>query len=178
MAGTTVNEQLCIVDACYTFTMFDSGNDGLCCNFGDGSYRLIDENEVIVAQGAEYGSQNNTDFCVPFVCFLYVIDNVVNESAPGAGNGVIFLSGDNGLAPLMYSIDGGQNFSSNGFFGGLSGGTYSVVVVDAQNCVVEIDVLVGTCAIDFSADITGASSPSATDGSVLLDVTSGVPPFT
>ncbi|MEM9821362.1 MAG: T9SS type A sorting domain-containing protein [Bacteroidota bacterium] len=178
VAGTTVNEQLCIVDACYTFTMFDSGNDGLCCNFGDGSYRLIDENEVIVAQGAEYGSQNNTDFCVPFVCFLNVIDNVVNESAPGAGNGVIFLSGDNGLAPLMYSIDGGQNFSSNGFFGGLSGGTYSVVVVDAQNCVVEIDVLVGTCAIDFSADITGASSPSATDGSVLLDVTSGVPPFT
>ncbi|MEM8907943.1 MAG: T9SS type A sorting domain-containing protein, partial [Bacteroidota bacterium] len=177
LAGSTITEQLCIADGCYTFTMFDAANDGLCCNFGNGSFQLTDENEVRVAQGSEYGSQLETEFCMPFICFLDITANVVNEIAPGANNGVIFLSANNSLPPVRYSIDGGQNFVTNGFFGGLSGGLYDVVVVDDRNCRVEQTVLVGTCAVDFSVTVDGISQVGASDGSIEVMPSAGLPPF-
>lgn len=176
-AGTQVTEQLCIVDGCYTFTMFDSGNDGLCCASGQGSYRLSDENEVYLAQGDNYGSEEATEFCFPFTCFIDATVNVLNEAAPGVNNGVIFLSAVNATGSVMYSIDGGMTFMTNGLFPGLSGGIYNVVVKDESNCTIAFDVLVGTCTIDYTADIVGVSSIGAADGSITINPVGGVPPL-
>lgn len=51
-------------DVCYTFTIFDSANDGICCNFGIGSYNLEDENGSLIIAGADFGTSESVTFNV------------------------------------------------------------------------------------------------------------------
>lgn len=50
----TYEELACLNTAseCYSFTIFDSGNDGLCCGFGSGSYTVTLDGEVIQTGGS------------------------------------------------------------------------------------------------------------------------------
>ncbi len=48
---------------CYTFTMYDSQDDGICCDGGNGYYDIKSTNGLtIVASGAEYTSIENIQF--------------------------------------------------------------------------------------------------------------------
>ncbi|MBL7730739.1 MAG: gliding motility-associated C-terminal domain-containing protein [Chitinophagaceae bacterium] len=49
-------------------------------------------------------------------------------------NGTITISATGGSPAYQYSINGGTTFQPSNVFTGLSGGTYNVVVRDAQNC--------------------------------------------
>lgn len=47
----------CLPVDCYTFSIFDGGDDGICCNFGDGSYSLSVDGAVLVdADDSDSGS--------------------------------------------------------------------------------------------------------------------------
>jgi lysyl endopeptidase len=54
---------MCLNDGCYTFTIFDSFGDGICCEYGEGSYELIDPMGDTVVTGGEYGDDESTFFC-------------------------------------------------------------------------------------------------------------------
>jgi len=62
--GYTNNEQTnvgtCLPTICYTFVINDTGNDGLCCAFGDGGF-VVRINGVKVAIGNEFGSTDKHD---------------------------------------------------------------------------------------------------------------------
>lgn len=62
-AGSSVNEDLCLPDGCYDFTIFDSYGDGICCGYGNGSYTLSDGSTVL-ASGGSFGSSETTSFCL------------------------------------------------------------------------------------------------------------------
>ena len=62
--GSTVTEILCLPDGCYTLIMEDSQGDGLCCNFGQGSYQLTDGSGTVLASGAEFGFTETVNFCI------------------------------------------------------------------------------------------------------------------
>jgi hypothetical protein len=62
--GSTVTEDLCLADGCYTFTIFDSYGDGICCAYGSGSYTLTDGSGNTLASGGSFGSSESTPFCV------------------------------------------------------------------------------------------------------------------
>ena len=62
--GSTVTESICLADGCYTLTIFDSFGDGLCCQYGNGSYSFTDSQGAVVASGASFGTSEATDFCV------------------------------------------------------------------------------------------------------------------
>ncbi|MEM9260258.1 MAG: T9SS type A sorting domain-containing protein, partial [Bacteroidota bacterium] len=47
--------------------LFDEDEDGLCCEYGEGSYLLLDNEGNILAEGGEFGDEEVTDFCVPYV---------------------------------------------------------------------------------------------------------------
>jgi hypothetical protein len=51
-------------DGCYTFTIFDSAGDGICCGFGQGSYNLEDENGAVIISGGNFGSSESVSFNV------------------------------------------------------------------------------------------------------------------
>ncbi|MAQ74948.1 MAG: sheath polysaccharide-degrading enzyme [Aquimarina sp.] len=62
--GSTVTETIENLAAGeYTFTIFDSFGDGICCGYGQGSYTLSSANGTIVS-GGEFDLSEATDFCV------------------------------------------------------------------------------------------------------------------
>ena len=44
---------------CYSFTIYDSEGDGICCSWGSGSYTLTDSNSNVIATGGEFGAQES-----------------------------------------------------------------------------------------------------------------------
>ena len=89
----------------------------------------------------------------------------------GAVNGSIALSVDGGIAPYTYSWSNGSNERD---LSGLSPGTYSVIVTDANGCSIS-DEFVMLATSDISATI---STNSCDDGSLVVDIVGGVPPYT
>ena len=62
--GSTVTATECLSDGCYTFTIFDSYGDGLCCSYGSGSYSVEEASGTTYASGTSFGSSESTNFCV------------------------------------------------------------------------------------------------------------------
>lgn len=68
-----IEEEICVASGeCYTFTIFDSFEDGICCytgtqnpNYEDGSYSIGDEDGISIYTGSEFGAQEVVNFCVP-----------------------------------------------------------------------------------------------------------------
>ncbi|MBQ0735035.1 fibronectin type III domain-containing protein [Aquimarina celericrescens] len=62
--GSTVTETISgLANGSYTFTIFDSFGDGICCSFGNGSYTLSSSTGTIVS-GGEFANSEATTFCV------------------------------------------------------------------------------------------------------------------
>ncbi len=55
-------------------------------------------------------------------------------------NGEIEITPAGGTAPYTYSIDNGVTFQSDSIFSGLTGGTYTVIMVDDNNCTSQMDI--------------------------------------
>ncbi|MHC1706197.1 MAG: T9SS type A sorting domain-containing protein [Bacteroidales bacterium] len=49
---------------CYEFIINDQFGDGICCNYGNGFYKLKDHNGVVFAQGGSFGQEEVTPFMV------------------------------------------------------------------------------------------------------------------
>lgn len=60
-ANTQYEEQACLTDGNYTFTIFDSYGDGICCTYGSGNYALT-SNSKVLANGANFQSSESTPF--------------------------------------------------------------------------------------------------------------------
>ncbi|WP_445159401.1 T9SS type A sorting domain-containing protein [Mesohalobacter salilacus] len=61
----TINESFAVnSNLCYSFTIFDSFGDGLCCGFGQGSYSLSTSNGTLIFNGAEFTSQETTNISI------------------------------------------------------------------------------------------------------------------
>ncbi len=63
--GSTLNIPMCLDAGCYTFTIYDSYGDGICCSYGSGSYTYTkDSDGSILASGASFTSSDATSFCI------------------------------------------------------------------------------------------------------------------
>jgi hypothetical protein len=60
--GSTVTEDLCLPNDCYTFTITDAYGDGICCAYGAGSYTLTGPGGTL-ASGGSFGASESTSFC-------------------------------------------------------------------------------------------------------------------
>ena len=66
IAGTIFRDTFCLTDGCYSFLILDEYGDGICCEYGDGGYELLDSENNVLASGGEFEDEERTDFCVPF----------------------------------------------------------------------------------------------------------------
>lgn len=67
-AGHTDTALFCLSNACYVFTIIDEFGDGICCEEGDGSYRIQDNHGTTYAESdGQYTTQNVNEFCVTAV---------------------------------------------------------------------------------------------------------------
>ncbi|MGB1207012.1 MAG: T9SS type A sorting domain-containing protein [Chitinophagales bacterium] len=60
--GEVVNVDVCLNDGCYDFTMNDSYGDGMCCQYGNGSYLVTAA--TTLASGSEFAASETTNFCI------------------------------------------------------------------------------------------------------------------
>ena len=53
-----------LVGNCYTFTIYDEYADGMCCEYGNGYYKIIQDNGTILGEGASFGASESRNFCI------------------------------------------------------------------------------------------------------------------
>ena len=61
--GEVVTVDFCLEEGCYIFRITDSYEDGMCCDFGDGSWTIKDPNGMVVDTGGEFGASEQIQFC-------------------------------------------------------------------------------------------------------------------
>jgi len=178
-----ITEEFCLdPEGCYTFSIFDTYGDGLggfANGQEEGSYEILDANGEVIASiiDIDFGSQENNNFCSEFQCLLSGEIDIFYESEPNAENGVIFIQPENGLAPFEYSIDGGINTQSSDMFTGLGTDTYNVWIRDANDCIYEEEVVLGTCDLTITASAETATNTTSDDGTVTIVASNGTPPY-
>ena len=78
-------------DECYTFTINDAYGDGICCQYGTGSYSITDDSGNVIFSGGEFGSTEATTFRVGESLGL---DSFMDENLkifPNPSNGVFTI---------------------------------------------------------------------------------------
>jgi len=52
-------------EGCYTFRIEDSYGDGICCDYGNGYYKIrASNNSVIISANGQYGNFSEQTFCI------------------------------------------------------------------------------------------------------------------
>lgn len=61
----TINESFEVnPNLCYNFTIFDELADGICCDFGEGSYTISTEEDFEIFTGGEFGDEETTQISI------------------------------------------------------------------------------------------------------------------
>lgn len=115
---------------------------------------------------------------------------IINESCNGCNNGGITVMATGGTPAYEYSIDGGVTWQASNVFSGLSAGSYTVMVRDANGCqagpeTVTINVagLIPDLTPEHKVSVTVLPNPASTNVVVQIrnigsGVTSGIFQFT
>ncbi len=83
--GLNIQENWCLEDGCYTFAIYDDYGDGICCDYGEGSYSIADGNGNVLFESDGYFSYvEYVDFCLGYDSF----NSVQNRKGKKARNTV------------------------------------------------------------------------------------------
>jgi hypothetical protein len=159
--GDTVVEFFCVIqDSCYTFTIFDSFGDGICCDWGEGSYTVKDlSTEEIFAAGGDFGSEEATAFCINPQLIVEITDtNHIACGETNTGSATASASGGTGNYSFIWS-DGQTGSTASD----LSGGHYSLTVDDGNVFVLKSFFIEGGEAPEaFCSDVIVYLGPNGT----------------
>jgi len=132
-------ETYCLPTGCYTLTLFDSANDGICCFWGVGNYQLLDNEGNMLAEGAEFGAIESTSFCVEvavsledfssssFEMFPNPAQDFVSIQTHTKGNHILKISDMTGRVISVFPF-GGTSFCIDA--SSLTIGQYMVELID------------------------------------------------
>ena len=108
-------------------------------------------------------------------CNFTVIVSITTVSCFGANDGSISATASGGVLPFQYSL-GGALSQTSGTFTGLTAGTYSVDVTDANGCMIfQTVVITEPPALNITATVTNVSCFGMCDGSASVSVAGGTP---
>lgn len=85
--GTEIVLDWCLESGCYTFEIVDSYGDGLCCEYGEGGWEILDPNGNSVATGGEYLDLDQETFCTEAVNVNAAIAGLSPLLFPNPSNG-------------------------------------------------------------------------------------------
>jgi hypothetical protein len=110
---------------------------------------------------------------------ILLYNNISAISCNGANDGSIAISiSSGGQIPFQYSVDNGVTFQNTNQFSSLSAGTYFVVVMDANLCLVNaIITLTEPLPLTATSTITDVSCYGDCDGNIQLFVSGGMPNY-
>jgi len=171
---TQFSDVFCLAtDQCYTFSIFDTYNDGICCAYGKGGYSIIDPDGNTVVSGGQFGGSESVEICAGTPCVLEATVDVTDESGQGAADGAILIETTGGIDTILYSIDGGQTFQDSPLFENLGAGEYSIIVVSNQDdCETIVEATIGTFTsiIEIEGEFSINVSPNPSEGFYHVEV--------
>lgn len=112
-----------------------------------------------------------------------LVGQTIHNTCYQSNDGAFTVTGLNGEAPFEYSIDGGVTWTSNGSFTGLSAGTYTVDVRDANGCEESSCTTVEITEPEAELACSSVSSPimvscfGGSDGEFTVTGTGGTAPY-
>lgn len=63
--GDVESEVICLAEGCYELTVLDEYGDGICCDYGDGSFQVLGPlGDVLVSNNGQFEDSVTEDFCV------------------------------------------------------------------------------------------------------------------
>jgi hypothetical protein len=182
-SGTLIHtEDICVdYGSCFTLKVYDSFGDGICCDYGIGHFEVLDASgNNLVYNDGEFGSLAEEGFCPDGTgCGFTASVNVSNTTSTSIDDGAITINTNGGVSPFLYSINGGQSFIDSNTFINLAPGDYDVFIQGATGlCDYQETVSIEACEFT-TADITSTNATSVvtTDGSIVINPSSGVGPY-
>lgn len=105
----------CLADGCYTFTIYDEYGDGICCEFGNGSYELLSPDGAVLGEGGAFEDDESIQFCLPFVVAPPVAAFSVNDTELCKGQSVTYANNSTPATGVTYawSFEGGSPATSS-----------------------------------------------------------------
>jgi PKD repeat protein len=187
-ATTTHHQILCLPDGCYEFTIYDSGNNGICCNVGSGLYVLDAPSGEPMIGGGSFGSEETQGFCLPFVAPMPVADFGTNGNNICVGESIIF---SNESTPSVgttraWTFEGGSPSSSTSnapFIGYNTVGDFDVTLIITNSTGSDTTVMVDLISV---IEVTASSSnivdenlwTGGNNGSATVTGDGGATPYT
>jgi len=91
---------VCIPEDCYTFTIFDSFGDGICCGWGDGYYEgYLNQRPEPAFSGGEFNSIAVHSFCEQDSCGTDCVDSPLTLTGSDLGCEFLALNPDSCTFP-------------------------------------------------------------------------------
>ena len=102
----------------------------------------------------------------------------ITDPTCGNANGGITITATGGVGPYQYSIDNGVTFQGSNIFTGMGGGSYDVVVEDANGCQVSSTISLNNVA-GPTINSNNLIDPTcgAADGAITINASGGTPPL-
>lgn len=182
---TTNVEDFCLDPGCYEFTIFDSFGDGICCDYGDGSYSLTDSDGNVLGSGGAFGSEETTFFCTdpgPDCVAPTASASVTSYCSNGVFMVMVNLGSLGSANALTISNSGGQPALQNVFFprryfvGPFQAGEeVDIFIYDQENpaCNILIEGLTDNCNNSLSTPGNLTSEATLNEISVFPNPTAG-----
>jgi HYR domain/SprB repeat/Secretion system C-terminal sorting domain len=138
-------------------------------NLAPGSYTVIitDENGCTIEQSVEVSS---------FLCAISAQNTIVNVSCAGAANGAVTVSLQGGTAPFNYAWSNGGTTAT---IANLSGGTYTLNILDANGCNVSNTVKIDEPSPYSAWDVQTVNPlcPNDATGAATASISGGTQPY-
>ncbi|RMG95892.1 MAG: hypothetical protein D6706_11235, partial [Chloroflexi bacterium] len=154
----------------FSYLWSDGQNTAMATGLMAGSYTVT----VTDANGCTATDTGMVSEPAPLTLATLLINN---PGCNGGADGSISITVTGGTPPYTYNWSNGATNSTNP---GLSSGTYTFTVTDANNCILQDTAVVPEPgSLEILAIITeDATCPDIDDGSISLLVTGGTPPYT
>ena len=111
LANTTIQEEFCLDEACYTLTIYDIVGNGICCSTGDGNYSVTNTDGEVIAMGGTFGGAVSIQICdgqIPEVCFDGIdndLDGLVDCEDPDCEEDQACISCMDHVVNLLINFD-------------------------------------------------------------------------
>ena len=178
--NTTYSLYACLDSGCYTYTIYDTGGNGICCTNGNGHFHVTDEAGHVIADGGTFTSSSSKQFClgVPVSSAFTIVDNTICLGKP-------ITTSNTSLNAYTYqwSLTGPATQTSSNLtfnYTPVQPGTYTLTLIADNGG--SYDTSLQTITVfpvqTLNTTNTQASSSTATDASINLTVVGGTSPFT
>ena len=127
------------------------------------------------------GCSESIQFTVTQNDIMSAIASTTPESCPGAVDGTVTITINNGQSPFTYNLSTFPTSPpqplSNYTFTGVPSGNYNITVTDVYGCTALSGAVVDELSLDISANNTLISCHGDTNASAIVTVIGGTPPY-